>query len=714
MAITVINENDYIRDSREVINNNFNELDTLKAPLNSPALTGTPTAPTPTGGDNSTKIATTAYVEGEVANCLPLSGGSLTGNLSVSGTITGNVTGNVTGNADTATNATNDANGNPITGTYLPLAGGTLTGDVSASADLSVAGDTSLTNLSVSGTTALNGNSTAITQPIDDNSTKIATTEYVQAEIKPIEADVSANDKRISNIEKLLQGNLYDYQTDTDSAYTKTVPQGAMPYASLEQIGGKTLVFNQLVNPANIGASKTQNGITFTNNGDGSVTVSGTATGGNAGLSVLSPRTWADHKYCLQGCPSGGSSSTYCLRLLGQGNNYFDTGDGVIWYHATARYKQCDIVVYEGTAIDTPITFKPQFIDLTLMFGAGNEPTTVEQFREIFPASYYPYNAGTLLSAGAESVKSRGENLADGVDINTGSINSNTGASNSVSGFCRSNYVIVQPNTQYYIKSMGNGVNRVFEYTADSYIGYTNSVGFIDGVYFTTSPTTYRLRFNFFADEPSEITDLVVEKHINSYPIPTPIQQLDGYGWSAGNVYNYIDYERKVFVKNVGAVDLGTLNWVSTTRGGTIQYFYTISLVDDMWFEPNSNTAIAHIVCPKYTIGRFTDVYNNTVQCMGVGGGYGNPVGRLAVYDASSSSVTAEQYKSSLSGVMLYYQLKTPIETDISAYLSDDNLIEVESGGTLTFPNSNGDDYRIPVPSKETYMINLQEAVSNG
>jgi hypothetical protein len=31
------------------------------APLNSPALTGTPTAPTPTAGDNSTKLATTAF-----------------------------------------------------------------------------------------------------------------------------------------------------------------------------------------------------------------------------------------------------------------------------------------------------------------------------------------------------------------------------------------------------------------------------------------------------------------------------------------------------------------------------------------------------------------------------------------------------------------------------------------------------------------------------
>lgn len=38
-----------------------------KAPLASPALTGAPTAPTPAGNDNSTKIATTAYVQAEIA-----------------------------------------------------------------------------------------------------------------------------------------------------------------------------------------------------------------------------------------------------------------------------------------------------------------------------------------------------------------------------------------------------------------------------------------------------------------------------------------------------------------------------------------------------------------------------------------------------------------------------------------------------------------------
>lgn len=130
-----------------------------KAPLNSPALTGTPTAPTASAGTDTTQIATTEFVQDAIDSeetradgaYVPLAGGTITGNLSVNGTITGNVT----GNASTATNATNDANGNPIASTYLPLAGGTLTG-------------------------AVNG----VTPTAGDESTKLATTAYVREEVR--------------------------------------------------------------------------------------------------------------------------------------------------------------------------------------------------------------------------------------------------------------------------------------------------------------------------------------------------------------------------------------------------------------------------------------------------------------------------------------------------------------------------------------------------
>ena len=109
----------------------------------------------------SSQPASQAYVQRELTNYLPLSGGSITGDvditgdlsvsgaitgnvditgdlsvygsitggvditgdLSVSGEITGNVTGNVTG---AATSATNDGNGNNIASTYLPAVVGAV------------------------------------------------------------------------------------------------------------------------------------------------------------------------------------------------------------------------------------------------------------------------------------------------------------------------------------------------------------------------------------------------------------------------------------------------------------------------------------------------------------------------------------------------------------------------------------------------------------
>jgi hypothetical protein len=46
----------------------------LKAPLASPALTGTPTAPTPATADNTTKVATTAMVQAAILAAMPSNG----------------------------------------------------------------------------------------------------------------------------------------------------------------------------------------------------------------------------------------------------------------------------------------------------------------------------------------------------------------------------------------------------------------------------------------------------------------------------------------------------------------------------------------------------------------------------------------------------------------------------------------------------------------
>ena len=60
--------------------------DTSRAPLASPAFTGTPTAPTAVVGTNTTQLATTAFVQAEIAaDALLLTGGTLTGGITAPG-----------------------------------------------------------------------------------------------------------------------------------------------------------------------------------------------------------------------------------------------------------------------------------------------------------------------------------------------------------------------------------------------------------------------------------------------------------------------------------------------------------------------------------------------------------------------------------------------------------------------------------------------------
>ena len=62
----------------------------------------------------------------------------------------------------------------------------------------------------------------------------------------------------------------------------------------------------------------------------------------------------------------------------------------------------------------TDLEVIPQIFDLTQMFGAGNEPSTVAEFERMYPASYYPYSAPTLKPvqiAGIRSTDAQGGEL---------------------------------------------------------------------------------------------------------------------------------------------------------------------------------------------------------------------------------------------------------------------------------------------------------------
>ena len=195
--------------------------------------------------------------------------------------------------------------------------------------------------------------------------------------------------------------------------------------------------------------------------------------------------------------------------------------------------------------------------------------------------------------------------------------------------------------------------------------------------------------------------------HRNVYQIPEVIKALPGYGWSAGTARNYVDYENKRYVQCVNSVDLGTLTW--TAGGGISSRTVFIASSRKICGQKLSyNSAIAsNILCSKYLAKSQNEVWSDAAP---VGIATNATIdGYVYVNDTAYTDATA--FKQAMQGVILYYELATPIVTDISSLIPDDFLrnIEVEAGGSITFKNSNDNSYRIPVPSEEEYIVKLSE-----
>ena len=190
------------------------------------------------------------------------------------------------------------------------------------------------------------------------------------------------------------------------------------PVAEIQSIKGNTIKWNQLV-PYHI-ETQTNKGITITNNGDGSYTFSGT-TSVRVDIDIkTNVKSIAGHKYLMLGFTSeaeniNGYSRAYEYRSYGMSNYEISTdyGQGGVFYEETEnqnRYLYFVINSEKQELTLNDIKCYPQLFDLTLMFGDGNEPTTVEEFRAMFPLDYYDYDAGSLKNVHVDSIHTVGFN----------------------------------------------------------------------------------------------------------------------------------------------------------------------------------------------------------------------------------------------------------------------------------------------------------------
>lgn len=583
------------------------------------------------------------------------------------------------------------------------------------------------------------------------------------AEISAVKLSDKELTRRVDALFDIGQGVTHKFETDTDTAYAKTVPTGAK-LMSVKSVGGKSVVWNQIFEAY----SGTNNGVTVTTEADGTITLNGTAESSYIYFKSLSSAQNKIGKYILKLLILNNPDSVtmryaYFNRTISTPTATKGTAAALV--NQTAKdielQKVAGLSGFTTGTVFNDVKIKIQIFDLTQMFGSGNEPSTVEEFESMFPNGYYPYNEGELMSMSVNNVVEQGKNLFDCYGFSciailnvNGERKLNNSYGTTISTIEPTNKIVVTQSQapESVIAHSNNGWFCVGIKGMEQSKRYTFSFDFTTTKMLIQNPVLQILVNGRFPGDVINISELNVKKRVSftleytkvddrqyielrlsgmsgifenfqldegstataytpyytpiSYTIPQAIQNLDGYGWSAGTARNYVDYENKRYVQCVSSVDLGTLDWKFNTNSAVGNHFYAPAKHLNFKYLGAFGTTIYNALCSKYrTVARSSNVFvDKTLTIDGV-----TVVSQIQVKDTAYTDATA--FKQAMSGVMLYYELANPIVTDISTLIDDDFLrnLTVEAGGSITFKNSNGDSYRIPVPNEEEYIVKLSE-----
>ena len=558
---------------------------------------------------------------------------------------------------------------------------------------------------------------------IAENTAEIANIKLTDKELK----------RRVDALFDMGQGITHQFETDSETAYAKTVPTGAK-LMSVKSVGGRSIVWNQLVSQLE---EATFEGVTGAKLNDKTLQISGTSTS-VVSLRIIPVQTVIiGHKYIFHSHASDTAElfkfNGFYNRVSETDKRFYEYGKGIIFTNAD---NAIDMRLRLEADVTVNFQITPQLFDLTAMFGAGNEPSTVEEFEAMFPNDYYQYNAGEIVSAGTESVVEQGKNLLNADDYYAAYKQSDGSYLNNSSDFAGINIPIgnyigktliatlkatvsSQPTSFFWLARI-NGTRIESSYAKGERVP-ANTTG-IARLTFTPKTQKDTLSMTYGQGTGDVIVrDIQIELgdtpttyapfHRNVYQIPEAIKALPGYGWSAGTARNYVDYENKRYVQCVGSVDLGTLGWTYSNIFGTGQNGFSTDAQNDIYNMKSYPAAtISNCVCTKYPAITASAQSTSGARGISIYNGWNLPTAvKVIVFDTAYTD--AATFKQAMQGVILYYELANPIITDISSLIPDDFLrnVEVEAGGSVTFKNSNGGSYRIPVSSEEEYIVKLSE-----
>lgn len=350
--------------------------------------------------------------------------------------------------------------------------------------------------------------------------------------------------------------------------------------------------------------------------------------------------------------------SIFTSTFTGKGNG--TQGDGSLWIYAP------------GSASNI------RLYDLTLMFGAGNEPTTIEEFYKRMPqgVDINAYNEGEIIDGNYEAIETVGFNQWDEQwEAGTYSTISGLAVESAVS--LRSKNPIKCVGGQEYYISVGNysGYCRVLFYDDTmSFISYaaTNNKG-----KFTTPDNARFIHFGVNTYNRDYTNDICInlshtgvrngeyehyEKHIKDLSV---IQKYFPNGMrSAGSIYDEIRYnetaERWEAVQRVGVVDLGELTWGYLSS--ILSFYTTISTIA----SPTTNMLSDRFV--NYPSGVSSSATGDKIMSCHANG--------LCRFRDTSYGDDTTAFTTAMQGVLLNYELAEPIITPIVEPIQLDYWVE--------------------------------------
>ena len=444
----------------------------------------------------------------------------------------------------------------------------------------------------------------------------------------------------------------------------------------IQSIFGNTVVWNQR---ANVLPNETRNGLAYsTDNGKISITgtVQGAPTYGQFDLTQESNFKRDGRKYLIL------LSQTLDVGVSGYGHAsrnafFFSSTAGTDWSGFIFMY------VEEGETVSVS-NLSLNVFDLTQMFGAGNEPSTLDDPRIKWIKDYaneYPeYNIGELISYNGSGIKTVGFNQFDKDNpspVIHGYIDS---TSMSIMGASNHSiyYIPCLPNTKYCVSRKAISTNDRFgiaDMNDTPKVGGTINDYSIATIYqvvgndmvltLTTGANAKYLAIWAHWVNETDGTEALDTLCINfswsgyrngeyepywSRTLDLPISTYFPDGMkSAGSVRDELTKDKAV--KRIGIVDLGTLNWTYNADSAT-PYFYTT--LSDINGKPNNTNMMSSIYAQKQGFWNIA----GSDMCVGSGNTYLNI--------SNSTYTDAAAFKAAMSGVMLYYELAEPIETTIT------------------------------------------------